>query len=328
VNYRWDDVAVFLALLRERTTGRAAACLGCSQPTVVRRIAALEAASGLTLFDRSAAGFIPTEAAMQLAAVAERMERAAQDLDGEISDLRGDTAQVVRLTLLDHFERLFVPILCAYRDHWPDVRVDMFASDRIYDLARGEADIAVRGRLNAEDDALVSRRLPDCAWTLYAPADMPDDRRPAGWHDLDSHIVALPDQILSRLPIFLRLAEATARSGRTMRCNNYNSLRSTVITARAITALPLTVGDHDPLLVRCFAPPPEFDVPIYLIGRRASLRRPFVRDLFERIDAYFAEHPEFLTGHRRTGPSASSTAGPAAATQRASVDTSSPDCSA
>ena len=50
--FAWDDIAVFLAVYRERTTGRAAAALGVSQPTVVRRLAALEHSLGLSLFNR------------------------------------------------------------------------------------------------------------------------------------------------------------------------------------------------------------------------------------------------------------------------------------
>jgi hypothetical protein len=39
-------------------------------------------------------------------------------------------------------------------------------------------------------------------------------------------------------------------------------------------------------------------VPIYLIGRRAILRRPPARDLFDSIAAHFDRHPELLMGVR------------------------------
>src|SRR5688500_3558590 len=110
VGFSWNDILVLLALHRERTTGRAASALGSSQPTVVRRIAALEAATGLTLFKRTSSGFEPTEEALALIPAAEAMEAAAIDLEAEISSQRGDASRLVCLTLLDHFEPLFVPI--------------------------------------------------------------------------------------------------------------------------------------------------------------------------------------------------------------------------
>lgn len=299
MTYRLDDVAVFLALYREGTTVRAAACLGCSQPTVVRRIAAFEAAIGLTLFDRTPTGFVATKSAAAILGAAEALEASANRLDAEIRTTCGDPARTVRLTLLDHFERLFVPILSQFRECWPDVRVELLVSDRIYDVARGEADIAVRGRSHPDDDAIVTRRLPDCTWSLYAPADMPREKRPTCWEDVDHHLIALPSDALARLPIYTRLAEVAERSDRAMKCSNYNSLRSAIISAHAVSALPLTVGDHDPMLVRCFDPPAEYDGQIFLIGRRASLRQAHIRQLFESIDAYFSANPELLTGRRQ-----------------------------
>lgn len=294
--FSWDDVSVFLALHREQTTSRAAAALRCSQPTVVRRIAALEAAIGLTLFERTSSGFVPTKSAKALLPAALRVESAVMELDDEISSQSGQQSDLICLTLLDHFEGLFVPILREFRQQWPDTRVELLASDRIYDLARGEADIALRGRALPHDEAIVTRRLPDCAWTLYVPADIPEVDRPPDWDAAGTYVIALPDGAPAELPVYRKLASVAARGMGAIRCSRYNTMWSMIATGAAISALPVTVGDADPKLARCFPPPPEFDVEIYLLGRRAALRRPQVRDLFERIDEHFARNPSLLTG--------------------------------
>lgn len=296
MSFAWDDIAVLLALHRERTTGRAAVTLGCSQPTVVRRIAALEAATGLTLFERGASGFTPTEAALALIPMAEAMELAACQLEAEVVEHRGDAAQVVCLTLLDHFEAMFVPILRQFRQKWPDIRVELLASDRIYDLSRGEADIAIRGRSLPDDEAVVSHRLPDCAWTLYAPHDLAEGDRPTKWEHAGKFKLALPEGAPGQLPVYRKLAEVAERGAGSLRCSNYNAMRLLIHSGTALSALPVTVGDRDPDLVRCFPPPPEYDVPIYLLGRRTALRRPYVRDLFDRIAHCFRSSPQLLTG--------------------------------
>ena len=292
----WDNIKVFLALMRAGTTGRAAIELRCSQPTVVRRIAALEDAVGLSLFRRSSHGLEPTEAARVLAPVAERFETAGCEFETEAASLRGEASSVIRLTLLDHFESLIVPILRENRKRWPNVQVELLASDQILDVARGEADIAIRGRAQPDNDAIVYRQLPNCAWTVYAPAEMPAGERPTNLNELAGFVVAIPDGILGRLPVYQTLAELARDSGGVVRCSNYNSLRSAIISGNALGALPVTIGQFDSALATCFPLPEEFDAEIYLLGRRAALRRSYARALFDSIYDHLAGNPALLNG--------------------------------
>ena len=57
----WSDLRVFLAIAREGTLGGAAQKLGKSQPTMGRRLRALEQAVGQTLFQRTGDGFVLTD---------------------------------------------------------------------------------------------------------------------------------------------------------------------------------------------------------------------------------------------------------------------------
>src|SRR4051794_38782915 len=83
--FSWDDVRVFLVLCRARTLTAAGARLGVNASTVGRRLAALESAVGARLFDRTPDGVLPTHAAEQLLAHAERVEDAANGLAGAVS---------------------------------------------------------------------------------------------------------------------------------------------------------------------------------------------------------------------------------------------------
>src|SRR5258708_36204621 len=70
----WSDLRVFLAIAREGTLGAAARKLGHSQPTMGRRLRALEHAVGQTLFQRTGDGFVLTD---EGAAVLPHAERSA-----------------------------------------------------------------------------------------------------------------------------------------------------------------------------------------------------------------------------------------------------------
>ena len=294
--FAWDDIAVFLALYRERTTGRAAAALGVSQPTVVRRIAALEQSIVLNLFERSATGLQPTSAAERLYPLAQQVERAVCGFTSEVGELAGTSVNEIRLTFLDHFERLLVPVLRQFRSRWPEVRTELLAADRIYDIERGEVDIAIRGRAHPDSDEIVVHRLPDCGWTVFASAEASPSERPHSPAEVGDYPIALLDSSAGRLPIY-RWLEAQARGpSATMRCSNYSALKSAIASGAALSALPCTVGLGDRDLVPCFEPPQEFDVAIYLIARRSVLRRPPARELFDSIASFFEANPSLLTG--------------------------------
>lgn len=296
--FAWDDIAVFLALYRERTTGRAATVLGVSQPTIVRRIAALEQGLGLNLFDRGPTGLAPTRAAHSIFESAQKIERSVCEFTAEVDSLTGAQLNVIRLTFIDHFEGLLVPVLRDFRSRWPRVQTQLLASDRMYDLARGEADIAIRGRERPQNEEIVVHELPPTGWTVYAAAHLPEDDRPGSPAEVANFPLALIEGAPSNLPVYQWLRSLPAGEVTPIHCSNYRALRSALVSGAAVSALPCTVGDGDPELVRCFPPLEEFDVDIFLVARRTVLRRPPARDLFDSIAGYFTTNPELLMGDR------------------------------
>ena len=296
--FAWDDIAVFLALYRERTTGRAAATLGCSQPTITRRLAALEHELGIALFERSAVGLTPTDAAKQVLPMAEKVERAVCEFSTEVDVVTGAGNNLIRLTFLDHFERLLVPVLRQFRTRWPSVNTQLLASDRVYDLSRGEADIGIRGRAAPTSEDIVVHQLPQCGWTVFASSHSDPGERPHSPAEVAGYPIALLDSSAGRLPIYRWLEQQAGGNVRPIRCSNYSALKSAIASGAALSGLPVTVGQGDPDLIACFPPVEEFDVDIFLVARRAVLRRPPARDLFDSIASFFAANPTLLTGER------------------------------
>jgi DNA-binding transcriptional LysR family regulator len=168
----------------------------------------------------------------------------------------------------------------------------------MYDLARGEADIGIRGRERPTGDEIVVHELPPTGWTVYASAHLEPDEVPHSPEEVADHPLALVEGSPSHLPVYRWLASLPAHQSTAMRCSNFRALRSALVSGAAVSALPCTIGDGDSELVRCFPPLAEWDIPIFLLARRAILRRPPARDLFDSIAAYFAENPELMTGRR------------------------------
>lgn len=143
----WDDVQLFLAIAETGSLSAAAKKLKVGQPTVSRRLADLEYRLGTQLFQRQVAGAVLTSAGERLLEPAKHMaewatevERAAE-LGGSAAGPRG----VVRVTAAPGVAFDFVaPFASVVREHYPDLRLEVLSAVERLDLARGEADLALR----------------------------------------------------------------------------------------------------------------------------------------------------------------------------------------
>lgn len=139
----WDDARHFLAVAREGQILGAARRLGISQAKLSRRIAALEAAMGARLLDRTTRGSTMTDMGLNLFAAAERMEAEILAVVDHIDGEEG-VAGTVRIGAPDGFGGAFLaPRLGALRSVCPGLRVQLVPVPRSFSLSEREADIAI-----------------------------------------------------------------------------------------------------------------------------------------------------------------------------------------
>jgi DNA-binding transcriptional LysR family regulator len=166
--FDWDLVRYFLAVARSGSTLTAATALRESQPTVARRIAALEEALGVTLFDRRRTGYSLTQEGRALLVEAEHVEASALRFWGRANANTRNLSGTIRLTTFDVFANLTLgPALQRFSRLHPDVQVEVLVTDKVLDLASGEADIAIRAGERPATGALVSRKIGETDWTPF-----------------------------------------------------------------------------------------------------------------------------------------------------------------
>jgi DNA-binding transcriptional LysR family regulator len=171
----WELYRSFLAVLQEGSLSAAARSLGLAQPTLGRHVEALESALGLALFTRSQLGYAPTDAALALQPAAQALAAAAAALrrvasaqgDGDSDAVRGtvriSASEVVGVEVLP-------PILAALREKHPALVIELSLSNRLEDLLKREADIAVRMQ-RPQQDVLVAKRIGAITVGLHARDD-------------------------------------------------------------------------------------------------------------------------------------------------------------
>jgi DNA-binding transcriptional LysR family regulator len=164
----WSDIAIFLAVLDAGSLVSAAEVLAISQPTVGRRLAALEQRMGVTLFSRSGRRMVPTEIARRIEEAARRVAREMHAIErgiaGEAQGLRG---QVTISANEGTGSEWLLPVLADLQRQHPEIYIDLKIESRSADLVQREADIALRmGRPTQPD--LIARKLADVGFGFYA----------------------------------------------------------------------------------------------------------------------------------------------------------------
>lgn len=246
----WNDLAYLLAVRRHRTLAGAARELGCEHTTVSRRIAALEAALGVRLFTRSPEGLVPTEIADDLAPLVEQIEETIQAIKRRIAGHDHRMEGIVRLTTSETFASFIIKRLVELRARHPDVIVQVLAENRVLDIARGEADLALRFAETTQRD-LVVRKLGIVHWAMYASIDYAARRgAPSPVDDLHGHDIVGYDDALAAVPGAAWLAAHGDGATVAFRGNSLRAVLEATLAGMGLTVLPCQLGDPEAGLVR------------------------------------------------------------------------------
>jgi DNA-binding transcriptional LysR family regulator len=186
----WELYRSFLSVLDEGSLSGAARALGVAQPTVGRHVASLEKSLGVALFTRSQTGLMPTEAALSLRTYAQSMRSTAAALERAAASQGAGVRGTVRVTASDVIGvEVLPPIIAGLREEHPELVVELVLTDRIQDLLRREADIAVR-MTRPRQELLVARRVGQIELGIHA------HRRYLSRHGTPSNIAQLADHAL------------------------------------------------------------------------------------------------------------------------------------
>ena len=162
-----SDLSVVLALARARTLACAADRLGNDASTVFRTVQRIEKGLGQRLFERSRAGYVPSELALELAQHAEQVEKqlAAAQSVAQLSP--GSVSGNVRITSTDTIMHgLIAPALGHLRASHPLLSFDLHTGNELASLTRRDADIAVRATRKPPQH-LVGKHIGPIRMALY-----------------------------------------------------------------------------------------------------------------------------------------------------------------
>lgn len=199
--FDWNDLRFFLELVRAGRLVQAASRLRVDHTTVARRLAALEAAIGARLLDKTAHGYVLTEAGHQLMAYAEVIEAQSVQAFKQVSGQDAHFTGTVRLATPEAFGSYFLcPRLGGFFDRHPGIDVELVAESRPLSLSKREADLLVTLQ-PPESGRLRVQKLTNYSLSLYAsPAYLSSAPPLHSRDDLQHHRVVTYIDDLIQLP--------------------------------------------------------------------------------------------------------------------------------
>ncbi|MBC8067895.1 MAG: LysR family transcriptional regulator [Deltaproteobacteria bacterium] len=283
---------IFLAAHRLRNLGAAARRLGLDISTMSRRLTAFEESIGVRLFERGRHGLAPTPAADAVLVAAEAMEVAHGHLGRQARAFDRAPEGVVRISVPPGLADTFlVPALSVLRERFAGIVIELETSIRVVDLARHEADLALRS-IRPTAAELVPRKLMTArSMPLTSPALVRTLGVIRDWNDAPW---VTADQDLASLAVSRWVAKHVARERIVLRTSHWGSQIAAAVAGVAVALLPVPYVTVRELAIVRHARSLDGDIEslpvddLWLVGHRAQREIPRIAAVWEVLVEYFA----------------------------------------
>lgn len=276
---------------------------GMAPSTVSRQISALEQALGTRLLNRNTRKVSLTEAGTLYFEQATRILSDLDDANRAVLEFEGSPRGTLRLTTSAAFGRLHVtPALSQFLQRYPDLSVELIATDETVDLVETGIDVAIRMGV-LQNSSLVARKLGSNEYVICASAAYferhPAPQKPS---DLADHNCLIHKPSASPAIWTFRRAQDTERvevSGNLL-ANSFGVIKAAACLSQGIalvptwSAMPCVAGGYlQPVLpeYRAYPGEREDNGGIYLVYPHRQLVSPKVRAFVDFMIEYVGSPP-------------------------------------
>jgi DNA-binding transcriptional LysR family regulator len=290
----WKDLQLLMAVLRAGSLTRAASETGVSQPTIGRRMKALEERFNATLFYRGPSGIEPTPLAHRIVAVLAPVDEAVAGIT-RIAEQEAERPRTLRLTATTTISIVLADNLRTICPSSAAVCLDILPTRQKVDFTRMESDIAIRLRRPPETGPLTIRKLGVLAFAVYGSrpllsgargstglrcVGLSSNRPPPQKDWFDGFAESRGGAIVARFgEVYLRLAAVKQGFG--------------------VSLLPCVLGDRESDLVRLTPPVRELAEDMYLLVHDDIRKLSPVREITSNLVRFFKENDGAFSGADR-----------------------------
>ncbi len=277
----WDDLRLLLEVARHGSLLDAGRAMGLATTTVSRRLASLERSLGTHLLHRTYAGTQLTPDGQRLVAA---MAPLAMELDSALRDTAGADSEFtgpIKLTVAEGLVPLVIDSIQRFRDLHPGVVFEIDGANRLLDMSKNEADIALR-TVKPASEGLVVRSVGSLHFGVYESRQ----RFGAGRHGAPLPHLRRSDAVvlggeLSALPETVWLKQRTRNVA--LQAPTLASVRDAVRLGIGVGVLPDELVGRDPALHRLCDCDGVRNRSLWLIMNKRTARIARVRAFAEQV---------------------------------------------
>lgn len=227
---------MFVAVVQAGSLTAAAHKLGIPLPTLSRRMRELERQLKVQLLERSAQGTRLTDAGARLYEHANRGVEALLEAEQAVVSDQARLKGRLRLSLPSPFEPWW-ELLMAFQQRYPDIQVNVHATERRVDLVADGIDVALRvGTIVHE--AMVARRIFSYRHILVASPSLLQrcgiPEQPEDLHRFPCAVWSAGIDVQARWP----LGQQVIDPAELLSSNDYRHLCALAVGGHAVTELP------------------------------------------------------------------------------------------
>jgi DNA-binding transcriptional LysR family regulator len=183
-----NSIVVFAKVVEAKSFSEAARRLKMPTSSVSRHVSELERRLGIRLLERSTRHLRLTELGAEIFEYAKQSVELSDAIENLVSNRLAEAAGTLRLSAPPNVtDTLLTPLICAFQQKYPNVRVETLITDRHVDHIAEGIELAIRlGPL--KDSSLVAQRMLTYRHQLVAsPAYLSNRNPPKKPNDLHNH---------------------------------------------------------------------------------------------------------------------------------------------
>ena len=273
----WDNLRYVLMVANQGSISAAARELNVNRSTVLRRIERFQEDLNCQIFNRSLDGYALTPEAEKMIEAAREVESTLFDMQRMVEgrELRpeGKLRVTTTLTLL---EGLLAEPLARFRQRYPQITLDLLVTNRVLDLARRDADIAIRP-VTEPDPGFTAHKLCDVSFSIYQSSNekVVKNWKRANW-------IGVTD-LMQTTPIGDWFDRAVNPDRVVVRCDSLVAALSCAEAGMGLSLLPTALGDPSSKLRRVEGVDIEFTSRVWLLTHPDLVRSARVNAFIEHL---------------------------------------------
>lgn len=288
-----NDLIYVAAVTRSGSLSAAARQLGVNHATVFRRIGQIEKALGVRLFEREAGRYVPTAAGDELATAGAAMQSTAERSLLKVAgqDLR--PSGPVCITTTDSIARILLnPIIALCRSRYPQITLHIAIDNKMFNLSKREADIALRPSADPPEH-LLGKRIAPLAFAVYGSQRYLADRPAA---ELADHEWIALGESQERHRTVQWLAKIKPLDQVGCRADGFAAIGQACIDGLGLALLPCFMGDSSPALRRVTVPEPSVGSELWLLTHPDLRNTARIKVVFDLLSTELGKLAQTISG--------------------------------